>query len=101
MNGGQQLEELSKSLRGEVSGEYILGVIPTLAPYVLLLFVQNFVDKYPKVELKIFEYQTEDIIKFLEEGKIDGGILAVPLEIKELKETHLFYEPFKIFFSEA
>ena len=99
MNGAQQLEELSKSLRGEISGEYILGVIPTLAPYVLPLFVQKFVNEYPSVELKIFEYQTEEIIRYLKEGKIDGGILAVPLETKELKEAHLFYEPFKIFLS--
>jgi LysR family hydrogen peroxide-inducible transcriptional activator len=99
MNGAQQLEELSKSLRGEISGEYMLGVIPTLAPYVLPLFVQKFVDEYPNVELKIFEYQTDEIIKFLKEGRIDGGILAVPLETKELNETHLFYEPFKIFLS--
>lgn len=99
MNGARQLEELSKSLRGEVSGEYILGVIPTLAPYLLPLFVQKFVDEYPSVELKIFEYQTDEIIRYLKEGKIDGGILAVPLETKELKEDHLFFEPFKVFLS--
>ena len=99
MNGANELEELSKSLRGEVSGEFILGIIPTLAPYVLPLFVQHFIEEYPQVELKIFEYQTDEIIKFLKEGKIDGGLLAVPLEIKEIEETHLFNEPFKIFFS--
>jgi LysR family hydrogen peroxide-inducible transcriptional activator len=99
MTGAQKLEELSKSLRGEISGEYILGVIPTLAPYLLPLFVQSFVNEYPEVELKIFEYQTDEIIRYLKEGKIDGGILAVPLETKELKEDHLFYEPFKVFFS--
>lgn len=99
MAGANELEELSKSLRGEVSGEYILGVIPTLAPYILPLFVQKFVDEFPRVELKIFEYQTDEIIRYLKEGKIDGGLLAVPLEVKELKEEHLFFEPFKIFLS--
>jgi LysR family hydrogen peroxide-inducible transcriptional activator len=99
MTGANQIEELSKSLRGEVSGEFILGIIPTLAPYVLPLFVQKFIEEYPEVELKIFEYQTDEIIRFLKEGKIDGGLLAVPLEIKEIIETHLFNEPFKIFLS--
>lgn len=99
MSGANQIEELSKSLRGEVSGEYILGIIPTLAPYVLPIFVQKFIEEFPEVELKIFEYQTDEIIRFLKEGKIDGGLLAVPLEVKELKEEHLFNEPFKIFFS--
>ena len=99
MQGAQELEELSKSLRGEVSGEFILGVIPTLAPYILPLFVQKFVNEYPQVELKIYEHQTDDIIRLLKEGKIDGGILAAPLEVKEIQEEHIFYEPFKIFLS--
>lgn len=99
MHGAHELEELSKSLRGEVAGEFILGVIPTLAPYILPLFVQNFVNEYPKVELKIYEYQTDEIIRLLKEGKVDGGILAAPLEVKEISEEHLFYEPFKIFLS--
>ena len=99
MQGAQELEELSKSLRGEIAGEYTLAVIPTLAPYVLPLFVQKFVEEYPQVELKIFEYQTDEIIRYLREGKIDGAILATPLEVKELSEEHLFFEPFKIFLS--
>lgn len=99
MQGANELEELSKSLRGEVRGEFILGVIPTLAPYILPLFVQKFVNEFPEVELKIYEYQTEEIIRFLKEGKIDGAIVAAPLEIKELHEEHLFFEPFKIFLS--
>jgi LysR family hydrogen peroxide-inducible transcriptional activator len=99
MKGANALEELSKSLRGEVSGEYVLAVIPTLAPYVLPLFVQQFMQSYPQVELKIFEYQTDEIIKSLKEGKIDAAILATPLEEKQLTEEHLFYEPFKIFLS--
>lgn len=99
MQGANELEELSKSLRGEVSGEFVLGVIPTLAPYVLPLFIQKFIEEFPKVELKIFEYQTDEIIRFLKDGKIDGALLAVPLAIKELKEHHLFFEPFRIFLS--
>ncbi len=99
MQGANELEELGKSLRGEISGEYILGVIPTIAPYVLPLFVQQFVETYPKVELKVYEHQTDDIIKLLKEGKIDGAILATPLLVKEIKEEHLFNEPFKIFLS--
>jgi LysR family hydrogen peroxide-inducible transcriptional activator len=88
MQGAQELEELSKSLRGEVSGEFLLAVIPTLAPYVLPLFVQKFVEEFPHVELKIFENQTDEIIKLLKEGKIDGAILATPLEVKEISEEH-------------
>lgn len=99
MANANQLEELSKSLRGEVKGEFILSVIPTLAPYILPLFVQKFVEEFPEVELKIYENQTDEIIRLLKDGKIDGGLLAAPLEVKEIHEEHLFFEPFKIFFS--
>lgn len=99
MKHSHALEQMVKSLRGEVAGEYILAIIPTLAPYVLPLFVENFSKNFPKVDLKIFEYQTNEIIQYLKDGKIDGAILATPLEEKELKEVHLFDEPLNIFFS--
>jgi LysR family hydrogen peroxide-inducible transcriptional activator len=99
MQNASELEELSKALRGEVAGEFVLAVIPTLAPYILPLFVQKFVEEFPQVELKIYENQTDEIIRLLKEGKIDGGILAAPLEVKEIQEEHLFYEPFRIFLS--
>lgn len=99
MNASNELEELAKSLRGEISGEFVLGIIPTLAPYVLPLFVNEFIQKYPKVELKVYEYQTEEIIRLLRDGKIDGAILATPLEEKDIVEEPLFYEPFEVFFS--
>lgn len=95
----QKLEELSKSLRGEISGEFILAVIPTLAPYLLPIFIRKFSEKYPDVELKVYEYQTDEIIRCLQEGKIDGALLATPLETKGLEEEPLFLEPFKIFLS--
>ncbi|MBY0518643.1 MAG: hydrogen peroxide-inducible genes activator, partial [Bacteriovoracaceae bacterium] len=76
-----------------------LAVIPTLAPYLLPLFVESFRTKYPKVQLRLFEYQTDEIINYLKEDKIDAAILATPLEVKGIKEEVLFYEPFQILFS--
>lgn len=99
MQGANELEELSKSLRGEVAGEFTLAVIPTLAPYVLPLFARTFIEENPKVELKVYENQTDEIIRLLKDGKVDGSILAVPLEVKELHEEHLFNETFKVFLS--
>ena len=48
--------------KGEVRGEFRLGVIPTLAPYVIPLFAGAFVQKHPDVSLTIEEYKTEEII---------------------------------------
>ncbi len=93
------LEELGMSLRKEMKGEFSLAVIPTIAPYLVPLFAEKFVKLHPQVKLKIFEYQTHEIIQLLKEDKIDGAILATPLEEKGLNEEHLFYEPFSLFFS--
>lgn len=93
------LEEMARSTRQEVAGEYNLAVIPTLAPYLLPLFVEKFRTLYPKVQLKLFEFQTNEIIEMLKEDKLDAAILATPLEIKDIVEDVLFYEPFQLLFS--
>ena len=69
------LEELSRSVRQEVAGEFSLAVIPTLAPYLLPHFVEKFRQAWPKVQLRLFEYQTDEIAAMLREDKLDAGIL--------------------------
>jgi LysR family hydrogen peroxide-inducible transcriptional activator len=64
--------------------------MPTLLP----LFLKTFIKKYPKVNLKIEELTTEEIIKKLEDGHIDVGIAATPLENVNIKEKVIYYEPF-------
>jgi LysR family hydrogen peroxide-inducible transcriptional activator len=69
-----------------------IGIIPTLAPYLLPLFVQSFIQKYPSVKLVVNEMMTESIISRLREGKIDTGILVTPLQEAGIREFVLFYE---------
>lgn len=78
--------------KGILAGELKVGVIPTLAPYLLPLFIPSFTKKYPKVKLIINELTTEVIITRLREGKIDTGILVTPLNEAGIKEHILFYE---------
>lgn len=78
----------------EPKGEFNLAVIPTLASYVIPLFVGHFSHTYPLVNLGINEYKTEDIIKQLLNDEIDAGLMVTPLEDERLIERHLFYEPF-------
>lgn len=56
-------------------------------------------ERYPQVELQIFEMTTENMTKKLKDDKIDFGILSTPLHDKELKETPIYYEPFVCYFS--
>lgn len=78
--------------KGIHTGELKVGIIPTLAPYLLPLFVQSFTQKYPRVKLIVHELTTENIVSRLKEGRIDVAILVTPLQEKGIKEHVLFYE---------
>ena len=80
-----------------MSGTYRLGVIPTLAPYLLPIFLKEFSDAHPEIQLEIKELQSEEIIQRLNQGKLDMAILATPLEENGLREIPLFYESFLVY----
>lgn len=92
-----RIEEIVQSEKGNIEGEFKLGVIPTLAPYLLPRFLESFIKKYPKVDLIIEELQTQSIVEKLKEDSLDAGILVTPLKIKGILEKHLFYEPFIVY----
>ncbi|NDC39834.1 MAG: hydrogen peroxide-inducible genes activator [Proteobacteria bacterium] len=75
-------------------------LIPTIAPYLLPLFLGAFAERYPEVKLSIEEMTTENIIQALEQDRIDAGILATPLQIESLVEKPLYYEPFSLYVSD-
>src|SRR5260221_4741660 len=88
------LKEFTQELRHEVSGELKLAVIPTLAPYLLPLFLKSFVEKHPLLKTTIRELVTHDIITALKNGDLDIGLLATPLSDPRLEEHPVFYEEF-------
>lgn len=73
-----------------------LGVIPTIAPYVLPRLLPTIEKMHPELELEIFEMQTKDIISALNSDEIDVGLLAIPLELPQIQEHALYYEPFQV-----
>jgi LysR family hydrogen peroxide-inducible transcriptional activator len=86
------LQHIVDQRHGMHTGELKVGIIPTLAPYLLPLFVQSFTQKYPKVKLTVHEMTTEAIITRLREGRLDVAILVTPLNEKGISEQVLFYE---------
>ena len=86
------LAEKVQSFKGVLTGELKVGIIPTLAPYLLPLFITRFTKKYPDVKLTVNEITTEVLITRLREGRIDAGILVTPLNENGIKEQPLFYE---------
>lgn len=91
------LKELVTEQKGSVSGELKVGIIPTLAPYLLPLFIKSFLSKYPLVRLVITEVRTETIVEQLKSGILDVGILVTPLADTHLTEIPLFYEEFVVY----
>lgn len=92
-----RIEELIKAEKGEISGEFKLGIISTLAPYLLPLFLEKFTTNYPGVNLIVEELQTQQIIQKLKEDKIDAGILVTPLNCRGIVERPIFNEPFLVY----
>lgn len=70
------IKEVVARIKGEMSGRIRLGVIPTIAPYMLHKFIPDFVQRYPKVELEIREMKTEYIIDALNRDCIDAALVA-------------------------
>lgn len=93
------IRELIQHQKKVMMGHIKLGIIPTLAPYLLPLFLHSFIKKYPDVKISISELTTEKIIKRLKNGSLDAGIMATPLNEIGLKEEWLFYEEFVAYVS--
>jgi len=93
----KKIDQIVKDVKGEVSGELRIAVIPTIAPYLLPLFTGNFKRTHPKVKLKIEEQVTEKIVENLEKDLLDVGILVTPLHEKQIIEKPLFYEEMLIY----
>jgi len=97
----RRINDIVARTQGEVQGDFHLGVIPTLAPYLLPRFVSSFADQYPNVRLFVREMQTDVIAAQLREGHLDAGLLATPLGHSGILERPLFYEPFVLYTSET
>ncbi|HXB91824.1 MAG TPA: LysR substrate-binding domain-containing protein [Puia sp.] len=91
--------EILQEKKGVLTGELRIGIIPTLAPYLLPLFVQDFTGKYPQIKLVVNELTTETVVARLRENRIDVGILVTPLQEKGIREQVLFYEELLVYVS--
>lgn len=94
-----KIKELITETKDEIGGEIRVGVIPTLAPYILPSILGSFMEKYPKLKLQIWESTTTKVVQELKSGLLDCGILSTPLDDNELTEHPLFYENFVAYLS--
>lgn len=93
----EKISDIVKDHKNLISGELKIGIIPTLAPYLLPLFVGNYKRKYPNIQIKVKELTTNNIIKYLNRDLIDVGILVTPLHEEKIIEKPVFYEGMMIY----
>jgi len=97
----ERLSEITRERQGEIVGELRLGILPTIAPYLLPLFLKSFLQKYPGVWLKVTELTTEILVDHLKKNLLDAGLVVTPLNDPGIFEQPLFYEEFVVYVSPA
>ncbi|MBK0398270.1 LysR family transcriptional regulator [Limibaculum sp. M0105] len=90
----EELGDLARAAQGHLSGRLRLGVIPTVAPYLLPTVLRELADVYGALELYVRESQTAKLIEELADGRLDAAIVALPVSEPSLTEVALFNEEF-------
>jgi len=94
-----KINETINANKHEVSGDIRVGIIPTLAPYLLPLFLMEYLKKFPSIKLKIKELTTDKIIDGLKNDDLDLGLVATPLQQANINEYPIFYEELVLYVS--
>jgi len=85
-----QVKEIISEEKQSLAGVFHLGVLPTIAPYLLPRFFPQLMEKYPELDIRVTEMKTQNIQQALHAGDIDAAIIASKLEDTFLKEETLF-----------
>jgi LysR family hydrogen peroxide-inducible transcriptional activator len=88
----EKINSIIKEHKNLISGELKIGIIPTLAPYLLPLFIGNYKRRYPNINIQVEELTTANIIDHLHRDLLDVGILVTPLKEDRINEKPVFYE---------
>ena len=93
----KKIQAVASGAMTEVAGQLVIGVIPTVAPYVVPLFLESLSTGYPKLMIEVREMTTAAILESLQRETIDVGILAVPVEGASFETETLYAEPFYLY----
>jgi LysR family hydrogen peroxide-inducible transcriptional activator len=90
----EEMREAARRSQDPEAGTVRLGIFPTLGPYLLPHVVSRVRERFPQLQLLLVEEKTEVILRQLREGRLDAGVLALPLHDEQLHLEFLFEEPF-------
>lgn len=88
------LKDIAQTFHDPMAGELQLGLIPTVAPYLLPLIMPALRKHCPRLKFWLHEYQTKVLLNKLHQGELDLLILALPVDTDEFEEVDLFNEAF-------
>ncbi|WP_411032720.1 hydrogen peroxide-inducible genes activator [Shinella sp. BYT-45] len=89
-----ELEDLGRAAHGPLAGRLRLGIIPTVAPYLLPDVIKTLAQLYPGLDPRPREAITHKLIEDLAEARLDAAIVALPISEPALEEVPLFEEEF-------
>jgi LysR family hydrogen peroxide-inducible transcriptional activator len=90
----ERLRELAEQERAPLAGDFRLGVIPTVGPYLLPHLIPALRRAHPALRLLLREQQTSLLLESLRAGRLDAALLSPPAEGADLEEAPLYEEPF-------
>ena len=94
--GVQDIKSVAQTYHDPMVGEMRVGLIPTIAPYLLPIIMPQLNKHFPKLTIWLYEYQTHVLLEKLRNAELDCLILALPIEHNEFVEENLFREPFRL-----
>jgi LysR family hydrogen peroxide-inducible transcriptional activator len=92
-----QLSRFSQLHAQGYEGRLIVGIIPTLAPFLVPLFVDELRNSHPEFKLDIQEMLTEEVVSGVRDGTLDAGLISTPARLPSMRINPLFYERFFLY----
>jgi LysR family hydrogen peroxide-inducible transcriptional activator len=89
-----ELGDFARASRDRLAGRLRVGMIPTIAPYLLPKVIENLARLHPELDIHVRETLTPKLIKEVAEGRLDTAIVALPVSEPSLTEIALFTENF-------
>jgi LysR family transcriptional regulator, hydrogen peroxide-inducible genes activator len=93
------VQQIIDDQKDNMTGELRIGIIPTLAPYLLPPLFRQMNEKYPQLSLNVKETITEEVVHELKNNRLDCGLVVTPLKDSSIKEDVLFYEELFVYVS--
>lgn len=93
----QRFIEIAQKKTNIPKGDFRLGILPTLAPYLLPLFINSLSKKYPELNVEILELNSREMSRRFEENRLDGAIAITPFAEEGFYESALFKEDFVLY----